>query len=228
MSGNKLLLGLAVCSVLTACTNRTSASLRAIVSETLNVRLTPSAVPQALRALQANPATDDPRTSLQIQTTAATRRTSDVQTSAYVEALESARRKATAIATHEGLRLGAVRSVEEVVAERGSFGYIKSAEPQPLGRVSVAGPANGIITLAVTFDAGKVPISVFGTRAEPLPQNTARDATGLSVTIRVRDENLSAAQHRMSSAEQSVRDIVRRYGATATDIAVTMADANTY
>ncbi|MGA8534297.1 MAG: hypothetical protein WB615_09350 [Candidatus Tumulicola sp.] len=84
------------------------------------------------------------------------------------------------------------------------------------------------MTLAVTFAAGNVPIAVFGIHAGPLPEYNLRDAAGVSVNIRARDESLSAAQHRMSSVEESVRSIVTRYGATARDIVVTTADANTF
>jgi hypothetical protein len=82
--------------------------------------------------------------------------------------------------------------------------------------------------LAVTFDAGNVPISVIGTHAGPPPQYNLRDATGLSVEIRARGKTLGAAQCRMSAVEESIRGIVTQYGAAAKGVVVTSADASTF
>ncbi|MGA8534296.1 MAG: hypothetical protein WB615_09345 [Candidatus Tumulicola sp.] len=104
MLGNKLLLAAAVIATVVACTSRPpNTTLRANVSETLNVRLAPALVPQAIRALQGSSTLDDPKVSLQIQPANAMRRTSGVATDAYAyrAALDDAREKAQAPRTRE-------------------------------------------------------------------------------------------------------------------------------
>ena len=233
MFRQKILFAIAVVSMLGACTNRpaNTPGFRANVSETLNVQLAPALVPQTIRALQGSAALDDTKVGLQIQPTYNTRRRSTVATEAYTAALDDAAAKAQAIAAHERLALGRVQSVTEMTPQAaGESGYIGARQPEPVRSrgATIVAPANGVVTLAVTFDAGNVPISVFGTHAGPLTEYSLRDATGLSVTIRARDENLGAAQRRLGSVEDSVRGIVARFGARPQDIVVTSADANTF
>ncbi len=231
MFRNHLLLAGAFVMATGACAGRPNANaLRANVSETLNVRLAPALVPQAIRALQESAALSAATVSLQIQSTSAMRRTRNVATDVYTAALDDARTKAQAIAAHANVALGSVRSVTEMAPEGNGAEYVGVPRPErvPLKGISVAAPASGVVTLAVTFSAGNVSISVFGTHAAPPPQYTFGDANGVSITIRARGANLAAAQQQMVNAEHSIRDIVARYGATANDIAVTTADAATY
>jgi hypothetical protein len=197
----------------------------------LNVRLAPALVPQAIRALQGSATLDDATVALQIYPTYAMRSSTNVEANVYTAALDDARAKAQAIATYARVRLGNVRSVDEVAPTLGGTGYIGAGRlaPMPAPRsASVSAPASGVVMLAVTFDAGGVPISVLGTHTGPPPQYNLGDATGVSVEIRARGETLGAAQRRMNAVEDSIRGIVTQYGATAKGVIVTSADANTF
>lgn len=231
MYRNRLLLAAAFALASSACTGRPNTNVfRANVSETLNVRLAPALVPQAIRALQESATLNDSNISLQIQPTGGMRRTRNVATDVYTAALDDARTKAQGIATHAHVALGSLQSVTEMAPEGNAADYAGVPRPErvPLKGVSVAAPASGVVTLAVTFSAGNVSISVFGTHAAPTRQYSMDDANGLSVTIRARDANLGAAHQQMAGAERVIRDVAARYGATANEIVVTTADAATY
>ncbi|MGB8520130.1 MAG: SIMPL domain-containing protein [Candidatus Tumulicola sp.] len=232
MFRNHLLLAAAFVMATGACAGRppNSNAFRANVSETLNVRLAPALVPQAIRALQESATLNDSNVSLQIQPTSAMRHTRNVATDVYTAALDDARTKAQAIAAHAQVALGSVQSVMEMAPEGNGAEYVGFPRPErvPLKSVSVAAPASGVVTLAVTYSAGNASISVFGTHAAPARQYGMDDANGLSVTIRSRDANLAAAQQQMAGAERVIRDVAARYGATANDIVITTADVATY
>jgi hypothetical protein len=233
VSRRQLSLAIAVVVLVSACTNRApnGTPLRANVGETLNVRLASASVPQAIRALQSSSTLDDATVGLQIYPTYAVRRSSTVAASVYTAALDDARAKAQAIADYARVKLGNIRSVDEVAPTLtgNSFSGAGRLEPMPPPRSSsVSAPAGGVVMLAVTFEAGSVPISVLGTHAGPPPQYDLHDATGVSVEIRARGETLGAAQRRMSAVEDSIRSIVTQYGATARSVVVTSADANTF
>jgi hypothetical protein len=225
------LLALSLLSILGGCSIYTPPqappNMRANVSETLSIKMTGAAVPGAIRAMQADSGIDDSQASVRITPSIAQARTTLLQSRAYVLALADAREKASAIAQRLGVPLGGATSVAEFTPD-GRGGYA-GAMPVPRGIMAahamVNGPANGVVTLAVTFDAGATPIAVFGVHAGA-PQPTALgDADGVWVTIAARGENFAAAGRRMRAVESAVRSIALTYRAKIT---VTDADANTY
>jgi hypothetical protein len=224
---------LAMCSVcvLCGCTIYTppqpQANLRANVSETLSIKMPGAAVPGAIRAMQADSSIDDSQASVRITPSIAQARTTLLEREAYILALADARQKATAIARRLGVPLGPATSIAEFAPD-GRGGYAR-AMPVTKGMMGAAamvnGPANGVVTLGVTFDAGSTPISVFGIHAGA-PQPTALgDADGVWVTIAARGENFAVAGRRMRAVESAVRSIALSYRAKIT---VTDADANSY
>ncbi|HEY1654938.1 MAG TPA: SIMPL domain-containing protein [Candidatus Tumulicola sp.] len=197
----------------------------------MSVRLTPALVPQAIRALQGISTLNDARIALQIRPAYSVRRAGRVETNAYTAALDDARAKAKAIAAYARVTLGRVQSVTEMSPLTSLPGYVGAGRLAPVPQIRARGvtaPNNGVVTLAVTFNAGNVPISVFGVHAGPIPEDNLSDATGLSVDIRAGGESLSATQRRVSSIEDSIRSIVAHYGATPKDIVITTADVNTF
>jgi hypothetical protein len=217
--------------LLTACTVHTEypvvPNLRANVSETLSLKLAAATVPGVIRAMQGDSAIDDAHVSMQITPSIPPRSTVALQSEAYVLALADARAKAGAIAERLGVPLGAVISVAEIVPNaRGGY---SSAGPVANGlaaeRVMVQAPSNGIVTLAVTFNAGSSPISVFGVQAGAPPPTALSDADGVWVSIQARGESFAIAGRRMRSVEAAVRSIAQRYRAATV---VTNAAANTY
>jgi hypothetical protein len=225
------ILALGFLSILGACTiytpPRPQPNLRANVSETLSIKMPAEAVPGAIRAMQADSSIDDSPASVRITPSIAQARTTLLQSQAYVMALADAREKAAAIAARLGVPLGSATSVAEFTPD-GRGGYA-GAMPASRGIMSVHsmvnGPANGVVTLAVTFDAGSTAIAVFGVHAGA-PQRTALgDADGVYVTIAARGESFEIAGRRMRAVESAVRSIALSYRAKIT---VTDADANSY
>ncbi len=223
---------LAICSVclLGACTIYTppqpQSNLRANVSETLSIKMPGAAVPDAIRAMQANSGVGDSQASIRITPSIPQARTTLLQGQAYVT-LADAREKAAAIAQRLGVPLSSATSVAEFTPDgRGGYaGAMPVVKGIMAARAMVNGPANGVVTLAVTFDAGTTPISVFGVHAGA-PQPTALgDADGVWVTIAARGENFAVAGRRMRAVESAVRSIALSYRAKIT---VTDADANSY
>jgi Protein of unknown function (DUF541) len=197
------------------------------VSETLSIKMPGAAVPGAIRAMQADSSIDDSQASVRITPSIAQARTTLLQSQAYVMALADAREKAAAIAQRLGVPLGAATSIAEFAPDgRGSYaGAMPVTKGMMVAHSMVNGPANGVVTLAVTFDAGATPISVFGIHAGT-PQPTAfGDADGVWVTIAARGENFAVAGRRMRAVESAVRSIALSYRAKIT---VTDADANSY
>ena len=226
------ILGLCLLSILGGCSSYTppqpQTNLRANVSETLSIKMPGASVPGAIRAMQADSNIDDSQASIRIAPSIPQARTALLQGQAYVLALADAREKAAAIARRLGVRLGAATSVAEFAPD-GRGGYA-GAMPVTKGMMAVHysmvnAPANGVVTLAVTFDGGSTPISVFGVHAGT-PQTTAMgDADGVWVTIAARGENFAVAGRRMRAVESAVRSIALSYRAKIT---VTDADANSY
>lgn len=220
------LLALAACTVRSA--NAVVPPGRANVSETLDVKLAASSVPSVIRDVQGDSTIDDANVSVRISPSIAQRRSVALASEAYVLALADARAKAAAIAHNLGLRLGQASSVSEIVPDgRGGF---YGSMPQPRGmngveRSMLQAPPNGVVTLAVTFDGGGAPISVFGIHAGAPPPTALSDADGVWVTISARGESFAAAGRKMRLVESALRFIVRRYGAA---VVVTDADAATY
>jgi hypothetical protein len=176
--------------------------------------------------MQANAGIDDSQASVRITPSMVAARTTLLESQAYVSALADAREKAAAIARRLGVRLGSVASVSEVAPDgRGGYDAAYSAAGTMSGRPMVNAPASGVVTLAVTFDAGATPISVFGVYAGTRPPTALGDADGVWVTIAARGENFAAAELRMRSVESAVRAIALTYRAKIT---VTDADANSY
>jgi hypothetical protein len=213
-----------------ACTVRTPGAvvpnLRANVSETLSVKLAATGVPGMIRAMQGDSTIDDEHVSMNISPSIAQRRTVAIQGEAYVLALADARAKAAAIAERLGVRLGAVTSVAEIVPNaRGGYSSSMPARGMAAERSMVQASPNGVVTLAVTFDAGASPISVFGVQAGTPPPTALSDADGIWVSIQARGESFAIAGRRMRTVEAAVRSIAQRYRATAV---VTDAAANTY
>jgi Protein of unknown function (DUF541) len=223
---------LAVCllSILGGCLSyapQAAPIMRANVSETLSIKMPGTAVPGAIRAMQADSSIDDSQASVRITPSIAQARTTLLQSQAYVMALADAREKAAAIAHRLGVPLGSVTSIAEFAPDgRGGYaGAMPVTKGMMMAHSMVNGPANGVVTLAVTFDAGAMPISVFGIHAGT-PQPTALgDADGVWVTIAARGENFAAAGLRMRTVEAAIRSIALTYRAKIT---VTDADANTY
>jgi hypothetical protein len=226
------ILALCLLSIFGGCSSYTppqpQANLRANVSETLSIKMPGASVPGAIRAMQADSSIDDSQASIRIAPSIPQARTTLLQGQAYVMALADAREKAAAIARRWGVPLGAATSVAEFAPD-GRGGYA-GAMPVTKGMMAVHysmvnAPANGVVTLAVTFDGGSTPISVFGVHAGA-PQTTAMgDADGVWVTIAARGENFAVAGRRMRAVESAVRSIALSYRARIT---VTDADANSY
>jgi hypothetical protein len=225
------LFALGLLSVLGACTvytpPRATPNMRANVSETLSIKMPSAAVPGAIRAMQADSSIDDAQASVRITPSIAQWRTTLLQSEAYVLALADAREKAAAIAKRLGVPLGAATSVAEITADgRGGYERAMPAAKGMMGvPVMVNGPANGVVMLAVTFDAGATPIAVFGLHSGAPPPAALNDADGLWVTIAARGESFAVAGRRMRAVESAVRTIALSYRAK---IAVTDADANSY
>jgi Protein of unknown function (DUF541) len=237
MKSERMLVVLALC-VLSGCARGAAPNSvnenRANVGETLAITLAPATVAQAIQTMQADPALDDPRVAIQIEPLVAPRRTSDVQTDTYVAALDDARAKAATIAARLGLRLGPVRSIDELVPQNSTFarpGPMAPAMGQPESiakRMTLPAAANGVVTLAVTFDAGGVPISVFGVRAGARPEAASHDANGITLTLRARGTDLRDAQAHLRVVESAARSIAHRLGASDAAIQTTAANASTY
>lgn len=221
-----LLLPLCACAVRPPVAN----PLRANAGETLQIRLTAAAVPQTIRALQNEPALNDGAIGIQIAPMIPPRRTSEVQTQAYVAALADARAKAEAIAARLGLTVGRVRGVAEIARSGMGYGYISAQMPMKAAveHVEVQGPANGVVTLAVTFDAGGTPIAVFGTHAGPPPELAMADAHGIWLTITARGTSFADAAGRLNTVEKAIRAVAKRFGAGNADVIVNSANANSY
>lgn len=225
------ILALCLLSILGGCSSYTppqpQTNLRANVSETLSIKLPGAAVPGAIRAMQADSSIDDSQASVRITPSIPQARTALLQSQSYVMALADAREKAAAIAQRLGVHLGGATSVAEFAPDgRGGYAGAMPVTKGMMGvRSMVNAPANGVVTLAVTFDGGSTPISVFGVHAGA-PQPTALgDADGVWVTIAARGENFAVAGRRMRAVESAVRSIALSYRAKIT---VTDADANSY
>lgn len=223
----------AICllSILGACTMyanpQPQANLRVNVSETLSIKMASASVPAAIRAMQADSSIDDSQASVRITPSIAQRRTTLLQSEAYVLALADARTKAAAIAQRLGVPLGAVTSIAEFAPdERGGYARAMPATRGMMGTPEmVNGPASGVVVLGVTFDAGATPISVFGVHSGAAAPRALGDADGVWVTIAARGENFAVAGRRMRAVESAVRSIALSYRAKIT---VTDADANSY
>jgi hypothetical protein len=223
-------IGLGLALLLAACTVRSAPQVqnqRATVGESLGIKMAPAAVPEAIRAMQADSAIDDPQTGVRIAPWTVRARTTRMQSEAYVLALADAREKALALAQRLGVALGPVSAISEMTPNaRGGYADAWAASRgAEKASMNVNGPANGIVTLAVTYNAGTTPISVFGVHSAAPEPATLGDADGVIVTINARGETFAVAGQRMRAVESAVRAIAQRYHANVT---VTDADANAY
>jgi hypothetical protein len=105
------LLALSLVSILGGCSAyapQPQPNMRANVSETLSIKMPGTAVPGAIRAMQADAGVDDSQASVRISPSIAQARTTLMHSRAYVLALADAREKAAAIAD-SGCRSAALR-----------------------------------------------------------------------------------------------------------------------
>ncbi|MBV8489197.1 MAG: SIMPL domain-containing protein [Candidatus Eremiobacteraeota bacterium] len=227
-------LALACIAALAACGPRAYPNPdHANVNETIEIGIPPARIPQAIRAIQADAAVDAPDVSMQIAPNVPLRQVTDVETEYYVAALADARAKGQTLASQLGRRLDAARSVTEVASASDQYAYangatraMKSAASESVQTVSA--PANGVVTLAVTFDAGGVPVSVFGRHARTPAPASFRNATGIQITLNARASDMRAAQARLTTLERAIVATATRWGAHAADVVITNAYANSY
>ncbi len=222
---------LVLLAALTACGGRPTqpmVNLRSNANETLTVALSAANVPLAIRALQSDPSVNSSFVGVQISPEIAPKQLSDVRDRAYVAALADARAKADALAGRLGLHGGVVRSVNEMARTGGPSYAGAHMAMAGMEAVSVSAPANGVVTLAVTYDFDGTPISVFGMQVGAPAEAAMADATGIDVSIQARGQSLSNAATRLRRVEAAVRTVAHRYGARDVDIVVRAAGVTSY